>query len=140
LRNQQRLLNIKQTKAQQQAIKQQQAEQARLQRMLDKAARQAVAAENRAIRAAAKARSVKQLREKRLIEAAEKYQKLVGGTLPDAIMYIRQYYNAIVSSQPVTRDEAIAALLLTASDKAIQSQADYQAGVAAALTVQEPLE
>lgn len=96
------------------------------------------AADARSARQAAsalqKANNVRQLREKRLIAAGQKFSETAGISLPDGVVAVKSVFNGLISSSPYTADEVIAAISAATGDSRISTVAGLAESVAAALS------
>jgi len=136
LRQVQRRQGIKAATAQQKELAAEQRAQDKLARQLRSAARNADVQARRQATDIQKARSVRDLRIKRVLEAAVKFSEHSGMTIPDAVVAVRAVYNAALNDFPVTPAEAVAALHVIVADKAINSIRLLTEALATALTTQ----
>jgi len=136
LRQVQRRQGIKAATAQQKELAAEQRAQDKLARQLRSAARSADVAARRQATDISKARSVRDLRIKRVLAAAVKFAEHSGMEIPDAIVAVRSIYNAALNDFPVTPAEAIQALTLLVADKNVNTLHQLTADLATALTTQ----
>lgn len=134
LRNIQRRLGIKADTRLQQDLKRQQAAQEKLARQQKQLIKQAQADARRQANATARMQRLKELREKRLLEAAVHFSEHAGIPVPDSIVQIRAIFNAAMNQYPVTYDEAISSLVVITSDKGVATISALEQDLATALT------
>jgi len=123
------------TAAEAKAAKQQEADQIRHAKALQKAANAEARYFKNLQTAAQKAQQVKQAREKRLIEAGSNFQKHSRLSLPDAIIAVKTVYNQFLNQSQHTQDEIINALLVVSQNKTAADVATLIADMQTALSV-----
>ena len=120
-------------KQQAQQLKQQQQQSDKLQRQQYTAANRTARQIRQAQQAAIKAQNLALARTKRLQEASLKFQKLVGGSIPDAVATVNGIYKSIQATSIYTQDEIIQALLLSTGNKSVSDTGTLLAAVQAEL-------
>lgn len=133
VRQQARRLGIKVAKDELTAMRQAQAEQAKMARQLEAQTAKAEVKQRRDDANARKMRTITENREKRLIEAALLFSQHSGIDAPSAVQQIKALYNAVLAAYTVTYDEAIQAILLATQDKQLTTLTQIREAVATAL-------
>lgn len=123
----------KMTAAEQKQLKAQQAADQKQARALARSAAQEARAVRQGQQLAEKAAALRVAREKRLIEAGEKFSKHFQGSLSDAIIAVKAMYNQFASASLYTQDEIINALLVVTGSKQVADIPSLSAAVQTAL-------
>lgn len=123
------------TKQEQQALKQQQAADQRQAKALARSAAQEARAIKQGQALAQKAAATKVAREKRLIEAGEKFSKHFSGSLPDSILAVKAMFNQFTTGTLWTQDEVINALLVVTQSPEVFDLPTLSTALQAALAV-----
>lgn len=115
-------------------LKQQQRDAQKLKNAIDKANKQQQTLAKQQAANAERARKVKEMREKRLLEAAKLVSEHTGMSFSDAVYFVKNLHTVNITTTAASPDESINAIGVAASDTQLTNTIDITTAVATAIS------